>query len=365
MFQRRSPSLPDNHSRSRAGRSSPRCSTSGCRLSWMDVCAFAVTTSSRARSSGSGSTLARRLFACRPITRAPSVDGRSGRSSGRGTTCGCGMTLARRPHCCSMSAAAAVVRVITSSAAGNQHIEMFAVPGLVDEMRIGQVVHGQHQRASAVGQLCRPAHQVGGSGGVEPEMQMGEIEFPVVLRHPSGLQHHRRPPLPGQRIDDVRRRVGQPDDPIIAIGQGKVTHVGVVGRDGGHPDRAGPDQGRFPSEGPAAGCRYVRGYDDRGHHRRPNPTLRNVLRSGSRSGPARPPAAARLGQLPGRGDPGAAQRIEHPGGGHRPDPAGLRAHLVGRRTAPPAGVIGEHPAQPTGAGTTTATCRWAPGRWPR
>jgi hypothetical protein len=29
--------------------------------------------------------------------------------------------------------------------------------------------------------------------------------------------------------------------------------------------------------GPAAGCRYVRRYDDRGHHRRPNPTLRNVI----------------------------------------------------------------------------------------
>src|SRR4029077_6246807 len=65
--------------------------------------------------------------------------------------------------------------------------------------------------------------------------------IPMVLRHPFGLQHDRRPPLARQRIGHVRCRLCQADELVLPPGSGEVTDIGVSGRDGGHPDRAGPD----------------------------------------------------------------------------------------------------------------------------
>ena len=103
------------------------------------------------------------------------------------------------------------------------------------EVRIHQVVHRQHERDPELTKNAGPLRQPPGGVGVEPEMQMHQIQCGPVAGDPFAFEHDRRPPLARQRIRHGGGGVGQPSDSQVARG-GQVPDVGMPGRNGRHPD---------------------------------------------------------------------------------------------------------------------------------
>lgn len=146
---------------------------------------------------------------------------------------------------------------------GDEHVKVLCMSALVDEMRVDQVVNREHQRQVVAREFVSPAAKLRRIRGVETEMQVGEMELRMVVPHPPGVEHHRRPPLAGLRVGNVRCRVGEPDNgiagpsdraagggwavavsslPAVRGSQGReIPHVGMIRRDRRHPDLVGHD----------------------------------------------------------------------------------------------------------------------------
>jgi hypothetical protein len=73
------------------------------------------------------------------------------------------------------------------------------VVGGVDEVRVVQIVHGQHQRHTVGSQDPHDVAQHLGRGGVEAEVHVQHVDRINLTDQIIRLEHARRPPLSRQR----------------------------------------------------------------------------------------------------------------------------------------------------------------------
>ena len=183
--------------------------------------------------------LARNPFPCTATT-GSWRDGRAAPTASIGRTWGWGSTTASRPHRRRISAAAPLVRVTTTAAAGTRTSSWARCSVAIGEVRVVQVVHRQHQRDVAL----RPrivdhlAQGVDGDG-LEAEVHVQHVERADVAPEVVGVQQSRWPPLAGQRRSR-RNRVGQQGDAR------RVDHRTDVGVAGGNRSHSQHDRSVLP-----------------------------------------------------------------------------------------------------------------------
>ena len=166
------------------------------------------------------------------------VRGPRSSSHSAGTTCGCGSTVASRPHRARMLAAAPAVSVMTASAA------VTSTPSCASCVSdavvwVSQIVHGEHERLAVLAQCEDDLSQALGRQRVEPEVDVHDVELRSMLVHPGAGEHSWRPPRGVGR--GSRRRVREPDDGGLRRRwrRVEVSYVDMTGRDRGHNDAQG------------------------------------------------------------------------------------------------------------------------------
>ncbi|MFD6883544.1 hypothetical protein [Rhodococcus sp. NPDC060084] len=99
-----------------------------------------------------------------------------------------------------------------------QHVEVLQMRARGGVVRVSQVVHGVDEGDPVGVEGADDLLEHFGFHRVEPEVDVEDVEFIVVIVDPSGLEHHRWPPSTGDLSSVGGYRVGQPDHSVVAVG---------------------------------------------------------------------------------------------------------------------------------------------------
>ena len=126
----------------------------------------------------------------------------------------------------------------------DEHPELGVVEPGLRMVGVAEIVDGDHERhARGVQRVCEGV-QLLRRLGVEPEVDVEDVEGAVVARHPLRLEQPGRPPAARHALAAGQRDVGEAHHAVAAGRIAQVPHVDVVRGHRRDADRRGPDGGR-------------------------------------------------------------------------------------------------------------------------